>query len=537
MLNCFGKLKGGKESKTKSTLSLSLSDDEPIEIRTHRSTVSTKSRSKKIPAVYTPTTDSENRSKSKRVTALSYKPSNGAKTSIRSVSNSGKAEMGARKEEDGVMGTGKMSVSSLRRTGNILIPYAPTKDIALSSSIRSVHENVSDENSEAIDRPPGLTITKINNNPSTHVKSPSNTSSSSGISSLTPPSLIPDDISADSKDEKEVIKVVGISGCSSSGKSTLAFLMTEIFNPGPAENGLKKFLAQDDFFRLKHTIPKITFVEKDCHFVRESAREKDCTYDFTAFEENGVRKWKVCGPDSDAATAVDFALLRKDVAALAGSGVVSEELEKERCDRGLGMVEEPEKVIAVSDSRARPPSLQSQCEAILEENFGGLISELQKSVAMALKGSKIKFAFVEGFLLFANPNKTPKPNALEWNRHILHAALDIPIFLPTSKTVAKERRFSRKAYLDAPEGERLPGQMWKGEGYFEEVVWKDYLDEFGWILDQLVDGKVSAKSEKVDGVWVRTGEDVGIEKTVRWAVRTVVAAALESLKAADEESA
>ncbi|KAF7893400.1 uncharacterized protein EAF02_000938 [Botrytis sinoallii] len=100
---------------------------------------------------------------------------------------------------------------------------------------------------------------------------------------------------------------------------------------------------------------------------------------------------------------------------------------------------------------------------------------------------------------------------------------DIKLFLPTSKEVAKERRLSRFPYIDFPAGGRCPGQMWKSEGYFEEVVWKGYEDSFGWLLRE-------AGKENVDGVFVRTTVDDTVENTVYWAVDVI----LQFLKAGNE---
>jgi hypothetical protein len=61
--------------------------------------------------------------------------------------------------------------------------------------------------------------------------------------------------------------------------------------------------------------------------------------------------------------------------------------------------------------------------------------------------------------------------------HELMQLLDVKLFLPTSKATAGRRRFNRCEYLDHPHGERAPGQMWKAQGYFENVVWKNYLKD------------------------------------------------------------
>ncbi|EPE24239.1 P-loop containing nucleoside triphosphate hydrolase [Glarea lozoyensis ATCC 20868] len=334
--------------------------------------------------------------------------------------------------------------------------------------------------------------------------SPSSSSSARTLVKSTPPSPL----DADEKEVENVVaikaevKLVGISGCSSSGKSTLAFLLSEIFNPTPQDSTGKRFLTQDDFFRPKKDIPHTTFTDADCKFACRSATQKsgDGFYSFTHYNSRGVVRWRIEGPNCDGAAAVDFHKLREAVASLKEFGEVSMSLELVRVKSKLGLVQDTGEV--AGEATKAIPTLQSH---------------RSQSEAPAMEGKAVKFAFVEGFRLFADPKVSPGPKALDWDRHIIHAKLDIPIFLPTSKEVAKTRRFSRQAYKDLPEGDRAPGHMWKSEGYFEQVLWPEYMTEFGWLLDQLGDEKVK-NGGQVDGVWVRDGDDLGVEETVRWVV-------------------
>ncbi|CZR63880.1 uncharacterized protein PAC_13777 [Phialocephala subalpina] len=151
--------------------------------------------------------------------------------------------------------------------------------------------------------------------------------------------------------------------------------------------------------------------------------------------------------------------------------------------------------------------------------------------------------FVEGFLLFSDPNgpahdlekmhiytNLPSHYDLEWNQnairekfqsiadltHELHhtspqdpfsikcqeeyeqeiwgknieakyemqGKFDMKMWLPTSKEEAFKRRFERDAYVDYPKGERHPGQMWKSEGYFDGIAWKHFEQEHAWLRDE-----------------------------------------------------
>ena len=140
------------------------------------------------------------------------------------------------------------------------------------------------------------------------------------------------------------------------------------------------------------------------------------------------------------------------------------------------------------------------------------------------------FCFVEGFLLFSDPvvdvevqRKDIKP-AQEEAKNTLMDVFDVRLFLPTAKEVAKRRRFQRATYVDQPEGTRIPGQMWKTEGYFDKVVWENYRKEHAWILGDL----------DAEGIDIRPGTDFNIEGTVRWAVDVVLDELAKLEKAARE---
>ncbi|PMD46787.1 hypothetical protein L207DRAFT_577632 [Hyaloscypha variabilis F] len=93
------------------------------------------------------------------------------------------------------------------------------------------------------------------------------------------------------------------------------------------------------------------------------------------------------------------------------------------------------------------------------------------------------------------------------------------LWLSTSAAAAKERRFSRQVYMDVKEGGmREPGQMWKTEGYWEQVAWRNYVKEHEWLVGKDGEGEMGGVRE---GVYVRA-QDLGVEDTVRWAVGSVL---------------
>jgi hypothetical protein len=169
-----------------------------------------------------------------------------------------------------------------------------------------------------------------------------------------------------------------------------------------------------------------------------------------------------------------------------------------------------------------------------------LVYQEQFRVKIALRGMggswDWKYLFVEGFLLFTAPTTTTttgddapvaatreEKEALEFQktREDLVDLFDIKLFLPATKEDAKTRRFGRKNYRDIENGGlRLPGQMWRSEGYFEDVAWAGYKSEYKWLLE---DG--GAKDRGVD-IWLDgknfEGEVESIAGAVKWAVGVIL---------------
>ncbi|KAF5877871.1 putative nicotinamide riboside kinase 1 protein [Botrytis fragariae] len=361
---------------------------------------------------------------------------------------------------------------------------------------------------------------------------------------------------------------IAISGCSSSGKTTLALLLSEIFSSSPTtkdstgnesphiseKNNLGDAKAthpytttihQDAFFIPKADCPLVQFNSgpNDEHFVKESLAQENenPVYFYARTGTNGEENVQITGPNTDCMEAINFGNL-------------------------LRMVQTAQANDAESDMCVQYKDDADKKKLI--EQYSGVIESMRRRVReyLALRTGNRKrndivadyncaWVFVEGFLLFTKVSPSDdrsswldaflevedrcaglsenvrrefkKEAALKEDKvmrakeemAVAKAALmqefDIKLFLPTSKEVAKERRLSRFPYIDFPAGGRCPGQMWKSEGYFEEVVWKGYEDSFGWLLRET--GK-----ENVDGVFVRTTVDDTIENTVYWAVDIIL---------------
>ncbi|KAM3068207.1 ribosylnicotinamide kinase [Clarireedia jacksonii] len=341
------------------------------------------------------------------------------------------------------------------------------------------------------------------------------------------------------------VLTIAISGCTSSGKTVLAFLLSKIFaRYSPSTSTIH----QDAFFLPKSCCPLVSFysTSAEAEYVRKPIQgNENALY--------GNEPIGIVGPNTDCLEAVDFKSLLNSV---------------QRAQRG---VLEPELKPAFKSEDANPQKLA--------EEYAQLISSMGEKVASFFrtqtassgetqvsyadsKGqetemlTKVRWLFVEGFLLFSKDvapddvdsedenNKSDKQYCAEVEESLkpvvedeskrikegviakqnLTNTFDIKLFLPTSKGVAKKRRMERKPYLDESKGGgRKPGQMWKTEGYFEDVVWPGYEKDFGWLLTK-------AGQDVVDGVYVRA-VDASIDNTVRWAVKVI----LEFLRSRSQE--
>lgn len=226
--------------------------------------------------------------------------------------------------------------------------------------------------------------------------------------------------------------------------------------------------------------------------------------------------FRVIGPDTDCDESVRFTALVEDIDAIQAGG-------------------EPRYLRIAGSGKARNEHYETEREAIaskeLKIQYAELIKEMQDKIGFRFQQEYNKICFLDGFLLFNNPTtteggssftskvleditqqkmdrleeitQTRKENisrqygeGLEAERNeekfqlyvcnrlvkeLMQKKFDIKLFLPTSKEVAKRRRFVRPVYIDAPEGYRRPGQMWKTEGYFDCVVWKNFIDTHKWI--------------------------------------------------------
>ena len=135
-----------------------------------------------------------------------------------------------------------------------------------------------------------------------------------------------------------------------------------------------------------------------------------------------------------------------------------------------------------------------------------LVEELRDEVSK-IEGPARRVLVLDGFLLFT-PSVPPTFRSL----------LSLKLLLRAPYAEAKERREARSGY------ETMEGWWEDPPGYFDSVVWPNYVQENGgWFVDGHVEGEVDEEVCGSEGVKV---QDMGLGKAglgevLRWVVREI----------------
>ncbi|OJD21647.1 hypothetical protein ACJ73_07013 [Blastomyces percursus] len=336
------------------------------------------------------------------------------------------------------------------------------------------------------------------------------------------------------------IIVVGISGPSSSGKTTLARLLRTVFTldsklsgsvgnavSGAIENKEAERAGRD---RVRDEEALMAFIVHEDDFYKPD----DQIPVTTTSSGKRVQDW-------DTIDALDIGQLVSALSYIRSHGILPPRLKSkedlnEVTDSGVG----EDTIRRIRDDIAR------RMEGILSTKSGN------NSLPLSL-------VFLEGFLLYAPPDDEEHP------LRAVHDNIHVPLFLPATYSVLKERRESRTGYVtigpaptpksddsnnkegstkSSPDGigdiengdEPMPHQnFWTDPpGYVDDIVWPRYIADHQWLLlrdpgverseDELKKAVGEGEYVKEDaGVLVAPGKGgADMTELLEWGVREVL---------------
>ncbi|EEH45508.1 ribosylnicotinamide kinase [Paracoccidioides brasiliensis Pb18] len=321
--------------------------------------------------------------------------------------------------------------------------------------------------------------------------------------------------------------VIGISGPSSSGKTTLARLLRTVFTPeekaetgpGYADSGpIGKYAPNGGSDRDKKDLSVFIVHEDDFY------KPDDQIPVTTTASGQRVQDWDTIG-------ALDVRQLSSTLSYVHTRGTLPPRLKSK------------EDLNAVTDSGVDDDTIRRirgnvtrRLEDILSDGHTkGIRQQSKESGGDSLS---LSLAFLEGFLLYAPPDDDKHP------LRDVHDHIHVPLFLPAKYSVMKERREGRTGYVTigpAPTPELNPqntsgskessddggggggagdetkafeedddslppGNFWTDPpGYVDDIVWPRYISDHAWLL--LPDPEVSRSLEQLK-IEVGEGEDV-----------------------------
>jgi hypothetical protein len=247
----------------------------------------------------------------------------------------------------------------------------------------------------------------------------------------------------------------------------------------------------------------------------EKMAKKAWDVDSKEHEKNSTHKYRITGPNADCNESVNFSALLEAVNIVLSGGVPPSTGMSQSHVSADSLAEKHSELIA---RMAEKIAAWTKAQAVLnaEARFEGHF--VSSPIENASKNKEAKasirptLCFVEGFLLFSNSRGDTETLS---KKASLMSLFNIKLFLPATKDAAKKCRFSRPVYTDQPKGLRLPGQLWKTEGYFDKIVWEQFEKEHAWLIKE--DGA------KKLGIRVREKMEADIEETVEWAVDAILA--------------
>ncbi|KFZ11569.1 hypothetical protein V501_04691 [Pseudogymnoascus sp. VKM F-4519 (FW-2642)] len=275
--------------------------------------------------------------------------------------------------------------------------------------------------------------------------------------------------------------VVGLSGASSSGKTTLARLLRDIF-----PNSF--ILHEDDFYREEKELPtKNGLLDWDC---AEALSIPDIKSSLSHIQDHGTFP---VGPS--------HSKLRSRPEPTLNAAQPQFDSKEDRNDVGQCPVSDAAIAglkgrVAVWTQPGRPGH--------------GILTSSE---------SALRLCIFDGFLLYA-------PSMAEIQPHI-----DIKLFLRVGYEKAKARREARTGYAT------IEGWWADPPGYVDKIVWPNYVEDHAWMFeDGNVEGKFKEDVLKETGIHAQSqqGPDVDMETTLVWTV-DVIMKTLEEISSGNEK--
>lgn len=333
--------------------------------------------------------------------------------------------------------------------------------------------------------------------------------------------------------------IVGISGPSSSGKTTLARLLLRVFgevtipHTDPTTR-LNTFIIHEDDFYLpddKYAFPRSR--KKGCFFATLTCWSLFSTLTVltvplripytTTKSGTKIQDW-------DTAAALDIDSLAQALLYVKQSNKLPSQLQSKEHQN------------QVTDSGV--------ADALVNEMREHVTNKLAEANLSTTSNDSATIALMEGFLLYSGKDdKGPLRS--------VHDIIDLPLFLPATYTNVKTRREARSGYatigpqptyeevmakganasgeesksLDS-EGKDEPQNFWVDPpGYVDDIVWPRYVEDHAWLLiqDDSVEGDLVARVG--EGVNVRSGAGVLVapgkgearmDVVLKWAVDEIL---------------
>ncbi|ETN37692.1 uncharacterized protein HMPREF1541_07315 [Cyphellophora europaea CBS 101466] len=258
--------------------------------------------------------------------------------------------------------------------------------------------------------------------------------------------------------------LIGLSGPSSSGKTTLARLLHRVFNAHPAtptthHRSITLFiLHEDDFYKTDAAIPLIT-------------TGPSCP---SGLGSRTLQDWDCLG-------SLDLPLFRQTMRHVRTHGTLPPDSHSKEDQNSVGPVD-------------IPPELPGRLRAEVAEWLANLPLRILPA------GQELRVCVLDGFLLYPSPEEEDDTDAdADGDVRALRAVaalLDVKLLLLASRAQTVARRTRRAGYVT------LEGFWQDPEGYVEDVVWPNYVRDLGWVMREGrgVDDGVRGKEGKGMGM-------------------------------------